>query len=69
MAMLLVHWIAACAAILGLLVLAPRSAQPFEANPWIALAGFLIFPQLMIQFTLMERSAKRPPAGTGAEGE
>ncbi len=58
MTLLLAQCICSCIAILGLVVLAPRSEQPFEANTWGALGALFVFPVLMIQLTYLERSAK-----------
>ena len=57
MGMFLAQWIASCVAVVSLVVLAPRSANPFEANTLLMFGCLLVFPLLMIQFTVMERSA------------
>ena len=57
MGMLLAQCMAACVAVISLVVLAPRSGKPFEAHTLTMFVCLLTFPALMIQFTVMERRA------------
>ena len=61
MILLLITWMATCVAIVGLMVLGPKSAVPFEVNPWQALSGLLMVPMLMLMFTLRERAGEKRP--------
>lgn len=58
MGLMLTLWLTSTVAIVSAVVLGPRATPPFEAPTGLSLFSLLIFPGLMLQFTLMERGSK-----------
>ncbi len=57
--LILMCWVSSTVAVISMLKLAPDFAAQYGAsNKWTLIAPFLMFPSILIQFTLLEHSAK-----------
>ena len=69
MSLMLVLWISACVSLVSMLALAPEALRQFGASKGMILAGLLIFPMMIIQFSFLERRALSQASRRDRQGD